>query len=226
MTDILVIEDNKELAEILCDFLVQEKYRVFYAATGEEGISYLQKQAAKIVLLDIMLPGMDGFAVCQWIRTEKNIPLIVISAKVYKEDKLNAFSLGADDYIEKPYDIDILLAKIRAVYSRFYKKEEQNDIIIEQDICIDKRSRIVTCRGEKQNVTGKEYELLLLFLENKGKVLHKEWIFNQIWGQDSFSEPSTLTVHIKWLREKIEQDSKKPEKIRTVWGVGYCFHSE
>ena len=223
MTDILLIEDNMDLGTVLRDFLINEEYRVFYAQSGEEGLAFLEKEQAKIILLDIMLPGMDGFEVCEKIRKNSNIPIIIISAKLSKDDKMNGLLLGADDYIEKPYDIDILLAKIGAVYRRNYGNGSLGMVIEEGNMKMDLEARTVYCDDKLISLTIKEFELLHLFLKNKGKVLKKEWIFNQIWGVGSFSEASTLTVHIKWLREKIEDNPREPRHLITVWGVGYKF---
>ena len=221
MTDILIIEDNKELADLLCDFLRAENYTVSVAETGEKALSLYEKYGARLVVLDIMLPGIDGFAVCKKIREESNTPILIVSAKTEKEDKLNGFVLGADDYIEKPYDIDIMLAKIAGIFKRRYALDE----VICGDIKINKVRRTV-CKNDVQiEMTAKEFDLLLLLIENKGKTLTKEYLFNQIWGSDSFSEQQTLTVHIKWLRQKIEDDTKNPKHIQTVWGVGYKYES-
>jgi DNA-binding response OmpR family regulator len=221
MTDILIIEDNKELADLLCDFLRAENYTVSVAETGEKALSLYEKYGARLVVLDIMLPGIDGFAVCKKIRKESNTPILIVSAKTEKEDKLNGFVLGADDYIEKPYDIDIMLAKIAGIFKRRYALDE----VICGDIKINKVSRTV-CKNDVQiEMTAKEFDLLVLLIENMGKTLTKEYLFNQIWGSDSFSEQQTLTVHIKWLRQKIEDDPKNPKHIQTVWGVGYKYES-
>lgn len=221
MTDILIIEDNKELADLLCDFLRAENYTVSVAETGEKALSLYEKYGARLVVLDIMLPGIDGFAVCKKIREESNTPILIVSAKTEKEDKLNGFVLGADDYIEKPYDIDIMLAKIAGIFKRRYALDE----VICGDIKINKVRRTV-CKNDVQiEMTAKEFDLLVLLIENMGKTLTKEYLFNQIWGSDSFSEQQTLTVHIKWLRQKIEDDPKYPKHIQTVWGVGYKYES-
>lgn len=221
MTDILIVEDNKELAELLCDFLRAENYTVSIAETGEKALSLYEKYGARLVVLDIMLPGIDGFAVCRKIREESNTPILIVSAKTEKEDKLNGLVLGADDYIEKPYDIDIMLAKIGGIFKRRYSVDE----LICGDIRISRESRRVYKNDVLLEMTAKEFELLVLLMENKGKALSKEYIFNQIWGSDSFSEQQTLTVHIKWLRRKIEDDPKNPKRILTVWGVGYKYES-
>lgn len=221
MTDILIVEDNKELAELLYDFLRAENYTVSIAETGEKALSLYEKYGARLVVLDIMLPGIDGFAVCRKIREESNTPILIVSAKTEKEDKLNGLVLGADDYIEKPYDIDIMLAKIGGIFKRRYAVPELND----GNISINKVNRTVYKNDVQLEMTAKEFELLVLLMENKGKALSKEYIFNQIWGSDSFSEQQTLTVHIKWLRRKIEDDPKNPKRILTVWGVGYKYES-
>ncbi|MCI9617479.1 MAG: response regulator transcription factor [Eubacterium sp.] len=217
--DILIVEDNKELSTLLSDFLRAENYIVSVAENGEKALSLYEKYGARLVLLDIMLPGMDGFAVCSKIREQSNTPILIVSAKTEKDDKLNGLILGADDYIEKPYDIDIVLAKIDGIFKRRYSLDE----VADGNLLLNKVNRTVKKNGALLEMTAKEYDLLLLLMENRGKVLNKEYIFNQIWGFDSDSEPQTLTVHIKWLRRKIEDDPKKPKRISTIWGVGYMF---
>lgn len=217
--DILIVEDNKELADLLCDFLRAENYTVSAVQTAEEALLLYEEYGARLVVLDIMLPDRDGFYVLEKIRTESNTPVLIVSAKTEKEDKLNGLNLGADDYIEKPYDIDIMLAKISGIFKRWYAFDE----IIDGNIRINKASRTVYKNGKELEMTTKEFELLLLLMENKGRALSKEYIFGQVWGSDSFSEPQTLTVHIKWLRQKIEDAPKNPQKIVTVWGVGYKY---
>ncbi len=219
MTDILIVEDNKELADLLCDFLRAENYTVSVAENGAKALSLYEKYGARLVLLDIMLPGIDGFGVCRKIREDSDTPILIVSARTEKEDKLNGLILGADDYIEKPYDIDILLAKIGGIFRRRFSLDEITDGIIR----LNKADKTVYKNAKKLEMTAKEFELLQLFLENKCKTLTKEYIFNRIWGSDSFSEQQTLTVHITRLREKVEDNPKKPQKITTVWGVGYRY---
>ena len=219
MIDILIVEDNKELAELLCDFLRAENYTVSVAESGEKALQLYQRYGARLLVLDVMLPGMDGFAVCAKIREESNTPILIVSAKTEKDDKLAGLMAGADDYIEKPYDIDIMLAKIAGIFKRRYAQDE----VVSGELRLNKESRTVY-KGEKElSMTAKEFELLLLLIENQGKVLNKDYLFREIWGSDSFSEQQTLTVHMKWLREKIEDDPKHPTRIQTVWGVGYKF---
>ena len=217
MIDILIIEDNKELCTLLCDFLRGENYTVSMADSAEKGMELYEKYGAKLVLLDINLPQLDGFAVCKKIRENDNTPIIILTARINKEDKLNGILLGADDYIEKPYDIDILIAKIKGIF----KRRLALDVITDGDISLNLVDGTVTKNGIPLSLSAKEFELLHLLITNKGQSLGKEFIFNKIWGSDSESEQQTLTVHIKWLRQKIEDDPKSPKKILTVWGKGY-----
>lgn len=217
--DILIVEDNKELADLLCDFLRAENYTVSAVQTAEEALLLYERYGARLVVLDIMLPGEDGFSICEKIRVESNTPILIVSAKTGKEDKLLGLNLGADDYIEKPYDIDIMLAKIGGIFKRRYSA----DGLIDGDIRINKINRTVIKNDLTIEMTAKEFDLLTLLIENKGRTLSKEYIFNTIWGSDSLSEQQTLTVHIKWLRQKIEENPKNPQKILTVWGVGYRY---
>ena len=219
MLDILIVEDNKELADLLCDFLRAENYTVSVAESGEKALQLYRRYGARLLVLDVMLPGMDGFSVCTKIREESNTPILIVSAKTEKDDKLAGLLAGADDYIEKPYDIDIMLAKIAGIFKRRYAQDE----VVSGNLRLNRESRTVYKDEKEISVTAKEFELLLCLVENQGKVLNKEWLFREIWGSDSFSEQQTLTVHMKWLREKIEEDPKHPARIQTVWGVGYKF---
>ena len=219
MNDILIVEDNKELSSILTDFLRNENYTVSVAENGEKALHLYEKYGARLVLLDIMLPEIDGFAVCRKIREQADTPIIIVSAKNAKNDKLSGLNLGADDYIEKPYDIDILLAKIAGIFKRRYSLDELKD----GELTLNKAEKMAVFGEKNIDVTAKEFELLVLLVENKGKTLSKDFLFNTIWGSDSESELQTLTVHINRLREKIEKNPKKPEHILTVWGVGYKY---
>ena len=219
MLDILIVEDNKEIGTLLCDFLRKENYMVSVAETGEKALDIYEKYGARLILLDIMLPGMDGFAVCSKIRETSNTHILIATAKTEKNDKLKGLNLGADDYIEKPYDMDILLAKIKGIFKRKYAREE----LVEGKLRLNTVQQILYVDEQKKDMTEKEFELLKLLMESKGVTLKKEYLFNAVWGSDSDSELQTLTVHIKWLREKIENEPKKPKHIITEWGVGYRF---
>ncbi|MBE6014794.1 MAG: response regulator transcription factor [Lachnospiraceae bacterium] len=219
MLDIIIVEDNKEIGALLCDFLRKENFTVSVVTSAEAAVDLFERYGAKLLILDIMLPGMDGFAVCSKIRESSNAHIMIASAKNTKDDKLKGLGLGADDYIEKPYDIDILIAKVRGIFKRKYAQEE----IVEGNIKLNTVTSKVYVGDKQLDTTIKEFELLKLMIENKGVTLKKEYLFNTVWGSDSESELQTLTVHIKWLREKIEEDPKHPKHIITEWGVGYRF---
>lgn len=191
--------------------------------SGEQALEYLKTEKAKLMILDVSLPGMDGFAVCASVRKNSNIPILFLSARVDKEDKMNGFLQGADDYLEKPIDMDLLCAKVKALMRRNYSLKQENTIIDSGTLSIDKEAKQVFLNKRALSLTVKEYELLVLFAENPGKTLNKQYLFNQILGMDSFSENQTLTVHIKMLRDKIEADPRKPQRIQTVWGIGYKY---
>ena len=223
MADILVVEDNIEMGTLLCDFLKAEGYTAELCTDGLDAVDVFVSSKAKLVILDIMLPHLDGYAICKKIRETSNIPVIMVSAKNLKDDKLKGLILGADDYIEKPYDIDILIAKVKGIFSRRYSE----DVLSDGFLKIDKlRHTVSAASGASQKeieLTQKEFELLCMLVENAGKTMNKNFLFNKIWGIDSDSEQQTLTVHIKWLRQKIEDDPKNPVHIITVWGVGYRY---
>lgn len=226
MVDILLVEDYEELNELIRLFLEREGYSVKGVFSGEEALAFLEENKAKLVILDVSLPQMDGFAVCAALREKSNIPVIFLSARVGKEDKINGFLQGADDYVDKPVDMDILCAKVTALMRRNYDLKQENTVVHSGAITIDKEAKQVFLDKKEIAVTVKEYELLLLLVENPGKTLNKEYLFNQIWGMDSFSENQTLTVHIKMLRDKIEENPKDPQRIKTVWGVGYKYEEK
>lgn len=223
MKDILLVEDHAELNHLMQVFLEKDGFSVKGVCSGEEALNYLETEKVKLIILDVALPGMDGFAVCAQVRDRSNVPVLFLSARGDKEDKMNGFGQGADDYVEKPVDMDILSARVRALMRRSYDLKQRNTVIRSGAISIDKEAKQVFLSGKEMELTGKEYELLKLFAENPGRALKKEYLFNEIWGSDSFSENQTLTVHIKMLRDKIEEDPRKPRRIVTVWGTGYKY---
>ncbi|MBQ0011199.1 MAG: response regulator transcription factor [Clostridiales bacterium] len=219
MLDIIIVEDNQEIAGLLCDFLRKENYSVSVASSGEQALERFEKYGARLIILDISLPGVDGFAVCAKIRETSNAHIMIASARTGKENMLKGLGLGADDYIEKPYDIEVLIAKIKGVFTRKYAFNE----MVCGDIKINSVNHTIQVGDRTIETTAKEFELLKFLMENQGMTLRKEYLFNTIWGSDSDSEIQTLTVHIKWLRQKIEEDPKHPKHIITEWGVGYRF---
>jgi len=218
--NILIIEDNTDIGALTACFLRKNGYNCHHCLNGEDGLKYITENSVEIVLLDIMLPGIDGFEVCRQIRRICNAPVLMLSAKADKDSQLNGLILGADDYIEKPFDIDILTAKIDSLCRRYYNQES---VIETEGLTIDRTSHTAAVNGNSLDLNVKEFDLLVYLVENRGKALRKEQIFDAVWGVDSFSEQSTLTVHINRLREKIEINPKSPKRIVTVWGVGYKF---
>ena len=171
------------------------------------------------MILDINLPDVNGFAVCSKLRENADTPILIVSARTDKADKLNGFDLGADDYIEKPYDIDILLAKIKCIFKRRY----QRSILSVNGVTLNLADRTAEIDGKPVELPAKEFDLLQLLMENQGKALKKEYLFNTVWGSDSNSELQTLHVHINRLRQKLGDDPKNAKRLITVWGVGYKF---
>ncbi|MBQ6250270.1 response regulator transcription factor [Ruminococcus sp.] len=219
MTDILIVEDDKELADLLTDFLRDEGYTVTAVESGGRALELFEKYGAKLVVLDINLPDVNGFAVCSKLRENADTPILIVSARTDKEDKLNGLDLGADDYIEKPYDIDILIAKIKGIFKRRYRHE----ILSADGVTLNLADRTATVDGVDTELPAKEFDLLALLMENQGKALKKEYLFSSVWGSDSDSELQTLHVHINRLRQKLGDDPKNAKRLLTVWGVGYKF---
>ncbi|MCX4295863.1 MAG: response regulator transcription factor [Lachnospiraceae bacterium] len=221
--DILMVEDEKELAKLLKIYIERANYTIQLVTSGEEALDFLKNNTVKMLLLDITLPNLDGFVVCREVRRMGSIPILIISARVSKEDQLNGFRLGADDYLEKPVDPDLLVAKINSLFTRVYGVHTEKEILYSGNLMIDKSARKVYKEKTLVELNAKEYELLLIMVENSGKTLDKDFLFYKIWGVDSFSENQTLTVHINMLCNKIEENPKKPLRIKTVWGIGYRY---
>ncbi|MBO7355122.1 MAG: response regulator transcription factor [Lachnospiraceae bacterium] len=223
MTDILVIEDNEELGKLISDFLKREGYSVMWEQSAEEGLDLLRKAAFKMLLLDVMLPGMDGYEALQEIRKNQKLPVMMMSARTDEQSKVLGFEVGADDYIDKPFSFQVLGLKIKALMKRSYDLAEDRQLLTYENISIDVASKKVYKDEEEIQITGKEYELLEYMMRRPEQVLKKEKIFEEIWGVDCFSDVGSLNVHIRWLREKLEEDPRNPRLIRTVWRVGYQF---
>lgn len=219
MTDILIVEDDKELAGLMTDFLRTEGYIVSAVESGERAVELFDRYGARLVVLDINLPDVNGFAVCSKLSENTDTPILIVSARTDKEDKLNGLDLGADDYIEKPYDIDILLAKIKGIFKRRYQRQT----LSASGVTLNLADRSVEIDGKPAELTAKEFDLLTLLIENQGKALKKEYLFSTVWGSDSDSELQTLHVHINRLRQKLGEDPKNAKRLLTVWGVGYKF---
>ena len=219
MIDILIVEDDKELAGLLTDFLRDEGYTTSSVDSGERAVQLSGLYGARLVVLDINLPDVNGFAVCSKLRENADTPILIVSSRTGKEDKLNGFDLGADDYIEKPCDIDILIAKIKRIFKRRY----QRDTLSADGVTLNLADKTAAIDGKPVELPAKEFDLLALLLENQGKSLKKEYLFNTVWGSDSDSELQTLHVHINRLRQKLGDNPKNAKRLLTVWGVGYKF---
>ena len=224
---VLVVDDEKLIVKGIRFSLEQDGMEVTCAYDGEEALTFAREQQFDIILLDIMLPGLDGFEVCKKIREEKNIPIIMVSAKKEDIDKIRGLGMGADDYMTKPFSPSELVARVKAHLARYDRlvgsSNKNNDVIEIRGIRIDKTARRVIVDGEEKAFTGKEFDLLTFLAEHPNHVYTKEELFREIWDMDSIGDIATVTVHIKKIREKIEFDSAKPQYIETIWGVGYRF---
>lgn len=227
MSRILIIEDEEAIADLEKDYLELSDFEVEIEHTGDEGLQKALKEDFDLVVLDLMLPVMDGFEVCKKIREEKNIPILMVSAKKDDIDKIRGLGLGADDYMTKPFSPSELVARVKAHMARYDRlvgsTQKTNDIVEIRGIRIDKTARRVYVDGEEKTFTTKEFDLLTFLAENPNHVFTKEELFREIWDMDSIGDIATVTVHIKKIREKIEFDTAKPQYIETIWGVGYRF---
>ena len=227
MSRILIIEDEVAIADLEKDYLELSGFEVVIENAGDTGLKRALEEEFNLIVLDLMLPGIDGFEVCRQIRQNKDIPVIMVSAKKGDIDKIHGLGLGADDYMTKPFSPSELVARVKAHMARYNRlvntSQKQNDVIEIRGIRIDKTARRVYIDGEEKNFTTKEFDLLTFLAENPNHVYTKEELFREIWDMDSIGDIATVTVHIKKIREKIEGSSSKPQYIETIWGVGYRF---
>lgn len=227
MSRILIIEDEVAIADLEKDYLELSGFEVAMEHAGDTGLARALAEDFDLIVLDLMLPGIDGFEVCRQIREKKDIPVIMVSAKKDDIDKIHGLGLGADDYMTKPFSPSELVARVKAHMSRYNRlvntNQKVNDVIEIRGIRIDKTARRVYIDGEEKNFTTKEFDLLTFLAENPNHVFTKEELFREIWDMDSVGDIATVTVHIKKIREKIEGGSSKPQYIETIWGVGYRF---
>lgn len=227
MSRILIIEDEEAIAELEKDYLELSDFEVVIENSGEEGLKRALEENFDIFILDLMLPGMDGFEICKNIREKKNTPILMVSARKDDIDKIRGLGLGADDYITKPFSPSELVARVKAHLARYERLigsgKKENDILEIRDIKIDRSARRVWIRGEEKTFTTKEFDLLTFLASNPNKVFTKSDLFREIWEMESVGDIATVTVHIKKIREKIELNTAKPQYIETIWGVGYRF---
>lgn len=221
--DILLVDDDRDLSEITCDVLRDRGYAVLPAENGASAYAQMEKNAFRMVILDINLPGETGFDVCSELRRVSSVPILFISARTSEDDRVTGLDIGGDDYLPKPYSSRELLAHVNALMRRAYGASGEEEHIRAGEIEIDPAARSVTKKGGEIPLSMREFDLLLYMARRKGKALAKETLLCNVWGILSEAETSTVTVHIRWLREKLEDDPASPRYIRTVRGVGYCF---
>jgi DNA-binding response OmpR family regulator len=224
---ILIVEDETSIADLEKDYLELSDFDVTICNNGEDGLKAALDQDFALVILDLMLPGIDGFEVCKKIRETKNIPILMVSARKDDIDKIRGLGLGADDYMTKPFSPSELVARVKAHLARYERLvgagQPENDVIEIRGLKIDKTARRVFIDGAEKQFTTKEFDLLTFLAEHPNHVYSKEELFREIWDMDSIGDIATVTVHIKKIREKIEYDTSKPQYIETIWGVGYRF---
>ena len=227
MSKILIIEDEVAIAELEKDYLELSGFEVEVENDGMTGLARALAEEFDLFILDLMLPGIDGFEICKRIREKKNTPILMVSAKKDDIDKIRGLGLGADDYVTKPFSPSELVARVKAHMARYNRligsNVVENDMIEIRGIKIDKTARRVWINGEEKQFTTKEFDLLTFLAENPNHVYTKEELFREIWDMESIGDIATVTVHIKKIREKVEMDTSKPQYIETIWGVGYRF---
>lgn len=227
MSRILIVEDEESIAELEKDYLELSGFDVEIANQGDIGLKKALEEDFDLLILDLMLPEIDGFDICKEVRNSKNIPILLVSAKKDDIDKIHGLGLGADDYITKPFSPSEMVARVKAHLSRYERligsNMFENEIIEIRGIRIDKTARRVYVNGEEKNFTTKEFDLLSFLAQNPNRVFTKEELFSEIWDMESIGDIATVTVHIKKIREKIEFNTAKPQYIETIWGVGYRF---
>ncbi len=227
MSRILIVEDEVSIAELEKDYLELSGFVVVVETDGIAGVRRALTEEYDLIILDLMLPGMDGFEICRRIRESKNTPIIMVSAKKDDIDKIRGLGLGADDYMTKPFSPSELVARVKAHLSRYERLIgtgiKENEIIEIRGLKIDKTARRVFLNGEEKIFTTKEFDLLSFLAQNPNRVFTKDELFRDIWDMESVGDIATVTVHIKKIREKIEYNTSKPQYIETIWGVGYRF---
>ncbi len=220
---ILIIDDDEDLSMIISDMLESKGFEVSCAVSSEEAFDVLSERSFDLILLDINLPDSDGFEICRQLREVSNVPVIFASARTSETDRITGFDIGGDDYLPKPYSMKELLSRINALIRRTYGSNADERIVTFGSVSVNITSRTVTRDGKAVNLSLREFDLLAYLCEHKNEAITKDRLINEVWGAFSMVEPSTLTVHIRWLREKLETDPAKPAYIKTVWGVGYIL---
>ncbi len=225
MPKVLIVDDEQTMVRALSTLLTQDGYEVAVATDGPQALEAARTGRPDLILLDVMLPGVDGLDVCRQIRTWSTVPIIMLTAKTAEVDKVVGLEVGADDYVTKPFSGRELVARVKAQLRRAQMQAEhgQQDHLEAGDVVMDVGSRRVLTRGSEVTLSPKEFDLLRVLMSHPGRVLGRDFLLNQVWGEDFFGDTRTLDVHIRWLREKIEEQPSQPVYIQTVHGVGYRF---
>lgn len=223
---ILIVEDEASIAEVVSLYLKRAGYSVQLASDGRQAMNQFEKQIPDLVILDLMLPEVDGLSLTRWLRDRSNVPIIMVTARREEIDRITGLELGADDYVVKPFSPQELVSRVRAVMRRLKRQQpddEQEHLISFEDLTINPRSRVVTVSGMPVELTAKEFDMLYLLAQHPRQVFTREQLLDRVWGGALYIDPGTVTVHIRRLREKVENDPSHPTRLLTVWGVGYKF---
>jgi len=231
MPKVLIIEDDFEIAALERDYLQISGFEVVLAGNGTEGLQIAKTDGLDLIILDIMLPGLDGFSVLKELRETSDIPVILLSARGEDIDKIRGLGLGADDYMQKPFSPGELVARVRAHLSRFERLTANSGSnpkagkpkLEVRGLEVDREDRRIYIHGKECSLTPKEFDILLFLMENPNRVFSKEYLFERVWGLEAFGDSDTVVVHVRRLREKIEPDPQNPQYVETVWGSGYRF---
>ncbi|MGE5463221.1 MAG: response regulator [Syntrophothermus sp.] len=225
-THILVVEDEASIAEVVSLYLKRAGYSVQIASDGKQAINIFQKQKTDFVILDLMLPQMDGLSLTRWLRDRSDVPIIMLTARREEIDRIAGLEMGADDYVVKPFSPQELVSRVRAVLRRLGREnaEMENDRELSfEGLSVDPRSRVVKVMGDEVELTAKEFDMLYLLARHPKQVFTREQLLDRVWGGAQYIDPGTVTVHVRRLREKLESDPSNPTRLLTVWGVGYKF---
>ena len=223
---ILVVEDEPNIAEVVSLYLERADFSVRIARDGEAALQALEQHIPDLIIMDLMLPEIDGFAITRWLRERSNVPIIMLTARRDEIDRITGLELGADDYVVKPFSPQELVSRVRAVLRRAGQSQipaKQQQPISSGELTIDPLSRSVTCRQQTLSLTAKEFDMLYLLVTHPRQVFTRDQLLERVWGEVEYIDPSTVTVHVRRLREKIESDPSDPSHLLTVWGVGYKF---
>jgi DNA-binding response OmpR family regulator len=222
---ILVVEDELSIGEVVSLYLRRAGYQVNWVQNGQEAIDFLETQTPDLVVLDLMLPRVDGFEITRWLRSRGDTPIIMLTARGNETDRIAGLEMGADDYVVKPFSPQELVSRVRAVLRRVQpgSGEPGERPLQFGDLTIDPQTRLVKVRGEEKNLTAKEFELLWEMARHPRQVFSRDQLLDRVWGMSEYIDPSTVTVHVRRLREKVEADPSNPRYVQTVWGVGYKF---